>query len=173
MNLSAETILVADDDPYIQEALQDRLETLGYRVSLAADGQQALEILEHQDPQLILLDIEMPGMKGLDVLKEIRRRESDIPVIMITAYGSIDLAVQAMKEGAYDFIPKPFDPGHVALVVEKAMERQRLRRRSTKCFRKRWTRAICLIAGKSSKMNPAIDAAKKAAASKSTVLLLG
>ena len=66
MNLSAETILVADDDPYIQEALQDRLETLGYRVSLAADGQQALQILEHKDPQLILLDIEMPGMKGLE-----------------------------------------------------------------------------------------------------------
>jgi DNA-binding NtrC family response regulator len=172
MNLSAETILVADDDPYIQEALQDRLETLGYRVSLAADGQQALEFLEHQGPQLILLDIEMPGMKGLDVLKEIRRREMDIPVIMITAYGSIDLAVQAMREGAYDFITKPFDPGHVALVVEKAMERQRLRRKIEVLSEEVDTRH-CLIAGKSSKMNPAIDAAKKAAASKSTVLLLG
>jgi DNA-binding NtrC family response regulator len=172
MNLSAETILVADDDPYIQEALQDRLEILGYRVSLAADGQQALEILEHQGPQLVLLDIEMPGIKGLDVLKEIRRREMDIPVIMITAYGSIDLAVQAMKEGAYDFIPKPFDPGHVALVVEKAMERQRLRRK-IEVLSEEVDMRHCLIAGKSSKMNPAIDAAKKAAASKSTVLLLG
>jgi DNA-binding NtrC family response regulator len=172
MNLSAETILVADDDPYIQEALQDRLETLGYRVSLAADGQQALDLLEHQGPQLILLDIEMPGIKGLDVLKEIRRKEIDIPVIMITAYGSIDLAVQAMKEGAYDFIPKPFDPGYVALVVEKAMERQRLRRK-IEVLSQEVDMRHCLIAGKSSKMNPAIDAAKKAAASKSTVLLLG
>ena len=172
MNLSAETILVADDDPYIQEALQDRLETLGYRVSLAADGQQALELLEHQGPQLVLLDIEMPGMKGLDVLKEIRRKEMDIPVIMITAYGSIDLAVQAMKEGAYDFIPKPFDPGHVALVVEKAMERQRLRRK-IEVLSEEVDMRHYLIAGKSSKMSPAIDAAKKAAASKSTVLLLG
>jgi DNA-binding NtrC family response regulator len=172
MNLSAETILVADDDPYIQEALQDRLETLGYRVSLAADGQQALELLEHQGPQLVLLDIEMPGIKGLDVLKEIRRKEMDIPVIMITAYGSIDLAVQAMKEGAYDFIPKPFDPGHVALVVEKAMERQRLRRK-IEVLSEEVDMRHCLIAGKSSAMNPAIDAAKKAAASKSTVLLLG
>ena len=172
MNLSAETILVADDDPYIQEALQDRLETLGYRVSLAADGQQALEILEHKDPQLILLDIEMPGMKGLDVLKEIRRRECDIPVIMITAYGSIDLAVQAMKEGAYDFIPKPFDPGHVALVVEKAMERQRLKG-EVQVLSEEIDGRYRFITGISSKIKQAIDAARKAAASNSTVLLLG
>jgi DNA-binding NtrC family response regulator len=172
VNLSAETIIVADDDPYIQEALQDRLETLGYRVSLAADGQQALEILEHKDPQLILLDIEMPGMKGLDVLKEIRRKERDVPVIMITAYGSIDLAVQAMKEGAYDFIPKPFDPGHVALVVEKAMERQRLKG-EVQMLSEEIDKRYLLVTGISSKMKEAIDAAKKAAASSSTVLLLG
>jgi DNA-binding NtrC family response regulator len=172
MNLSAETILVADDDPYIQEALQDRLEALGYRVSLAGDGQQALEILEHQAPQLILLDIEMPRIKGLDVLKEIRRREMDIPVIMITAYGSIDLAVQAMKEGAYDFIPKPFDPGHVALAVEKAMERQRLKG-EVEVLSEEMVERYRLITGISSKIKQAIDAARKAAASNSTVLLLG
>ena len=172
MDLFAETILVVDDDPYIQEALDDRLESLGYRVSLAADGQQALELLEQQDPQLVLLDIEMPRMKGLDVLKEIRRRERDVPVIMITAYGSIDLAVQAMKEGAYDFIPKPFDPGHVALVVQKAMERQRLKG-EVKVLSEEMDKRYRLIPGTSSKIKQAIDAAKKAAASKSTVLLLG
>jgi CheY-like chemotaxis protein len=79
MDLFAESILVVDDDPYIQEALKDRLESLGYRVLLAADGQQALELLEHQDPQLVLLDIEMPGMKGLDVLKEVRRKKGTFP----------------------------------------------------------------------------------------------
>jgi DNA-binding NtrC family response regulator len=172
MDLFAETILVVDDDPYIQEALEDRLESLGYRVSLAADGQQALELLEQQDPQLVLLDIEMPRMKGIDVLKEIRRRERDVPVIMITAYGSIDLAVQAMKEGAYDFIPKPFDPGHVALVVQKAMERQRLKG-EVKVLSEEMDKRYRLIPGTSSKIKQAIDAAKKAAASKSTVLLLG
>jgi DNA-binding NtrC family response regulator len=172
MDLFAESILVVDDDPYIQETLKDRLESLGNRVLLATDGQQALELLEHQDPQLVLLDIEMPGMKGLDVLKEIRRRESDIPVIMITAYGSIDLAVQAMKEGAYDFIPKPFDPGHVALVVEKAMERQRLKG-EVQVLSEEIDKRYRLVIGTSSKMKEAIDAAKKAAASHSTVLLLG
>jgi DNA-binding response OmpR family regulator len=67
-----DTILVVDDDRYIQQALEDRLNSLGYRVVLASDGKQALDILDHQDPQIALLDIELPGIKGLDVLKEIR-----------------------------------------------------------------------------------------------------
>jgi DNA-binding NtrC family response regulator len=172
MEPSGETILVVDDDPYIQRVLEDRLNSLGYRVMLAPNGEEALEILDRQDPQMALLDVELPGMKGLDVLKEIRKRGRDLPVVMITAYGSIDLAVQAMKEGAYDFIPKPFKPGHIALVVHKAMERQRLRR-EVAVLSEEVDKRYCLITGKSSNMNQAIEAAKKAAASKSTVLLLG
>ena len=172
MELTGETILVVDDDPYIQQALEDRLVSLGYGVLVSADGKQALEMVERHRPQLILLDIEVPGMKGLDVLKEIRRRELDIPVIMITAYGSIDVAVQAMKEGAYDFIPKPFQSGHIGLVVQKAMERQRLRT-EVDLLSEEVGRRYSLVAGNSSKMVEAIEAAKKAAASRSTVLLLG
>ena len=172
MTALGETILVVDDDPYIQEALGDRLESLGYRVSRASDGQQALELIDHQDPQMVFLDIEMPGMKGLEVLREIRKREKDFPVVMITAYGSIDLAVEAMKEGAYDFIPKPFKANHIALVVEKAMERQRLRREK-EVLSEEVDKRYRLVAGNSTKLNAAIGAAKKAAASKSTILLLG
>ena len=172
MTALGETILVVDDDPYIQEALGDRLESLGYRVSRASDGQQALELIDHQDPQMVFLDIEMPRMKGLDVLREIRKREKDFPVVMITAYGSIDLAVEAMKEGAYDFIPKPFKANHIALVVEKAMERQRLRREK-EVLSEEVDKRYRLVAGDSTKLNAAIGAAKKAAASKSTILLLG
>jgi DNA-binding NtrC family response regulator len=172
MEPAGETILVVDDDSYIQKILADRLESLGYRVLVAADGKQALELLDHKDPQLMFLDIEMPGMKGLEVLKEIRHRQRDFPVIMITAYGSIDLAVQAMKEGAYDFIPKPFKPGHVALVVQKAIERQRLRR-EIEVLSEEVDKRYSLVTGNSPKIVQAIDAAKKAAASKSTVLLLG
>ncbi len=76
-------------------------------------------MLERHDPQLALLDIAMPDITGIDVLKEIRRRGRDFPVVMITAYGSIDLAVEAMREGAYDFIAKPFKPDHIALVVRE------------------------------------------------------
>jgi DNA-binding NtrC family response regulator len=167
-----EMILVVDDDPYIQEALGDRLESLGYRVARASDGKQALELIDHQDPQMVFLDIEMPGMKGLDVLREIRTREKDFPVVMITAYGSIDLAVEAMKEGAYDFVPKPFKPSHIALVVEKALERQRLRREK-EVLSEEVDKRYRLVAGNSAKFNAAISGAKKAAGSKSTILLLG
>ena len=122
------TILVVDDDPDIREVLRDRLESLGCRVLLAPSGQAGIELLEKQSPQMVLLDIEMPGMNGLEVLKEIRRREIDVTVVMITAYGTVDRAVQAMKDGAYDFIPKPFEPDHIALIVQKAFERERLKR---------------------------------------------
>jgi DNA-binding NtrC family response regulator len=172
MSALGEMILVVDDDPYIQEALGDRLESLGYGVTRASDGKQALEFIDRQDPQMVFLDIEMPGMKGLDVLREIRRREKDCPVVMITAYGSIDLAVEAMKEGAYDFIPKPFKAGHIALVVDKAMERQRLRREK-EVLSEEVDKRYRLVAGASAKLNTVISAAKKAAASKSTILLLG
>jgi len=172
MTTLGETILVVDDDPYIQEALGDRLESLGYRVARASDGKQALELIDHQDPQMVFLDIEMPGMKGLDVLREIRAREKDFPVVMITAYGSVDLAVEAMKEGAYDFVPKPFKANHIALVVEKAMERQRLRREK-EVLSEEVDKRYRLVAGNSAKFNTAISGAKKAAGSKSTILLLG
>ena len=172
MTTLGEMILVVDDDPYIQEALGDRLESLGYRVTRASDGKQALEFIDYQDPQMVFLDIEMPGMKGLDVLREIRVREKDFPVVMITAYGSIDLAVEAMKEGAYDFIPKPFKPSHIALVVDKAIERQRLRREKA-VLSEEVDKRYRLVVGASAKLNDAIVGAKKAATSKSTILLLG
>jgi DNA-binding NtrC family response regulator len=172
MNPVGQTILVADDDTYIQEVLGDRLESLGYRVLRAGDGKLALEMIERQDPQLVFLDIEMPGMKGLDVLRELRKRDKDFPIVMITAYGSIDLAVEAMKEGAYDFIPKPFKATHIAHVVEKAMERQKLRREK-EVLSEEVGKRYQLVAGKSLKLNEAIAAARKAAVSKSTILLLG
>jgi DNA-binding NtrC family response regulator len=172
MTSPQETILVADDDPYIQEALKDRLESLGHRVLVVGDGKAALESIARDSPQMAFLDIEMPGMKGMEVLKEIHRRDQDLPVVMITAYGTIDLAVEAMKEGAFDFIPKPFKGAHVAMVVHKALEQQRLKH-SMAMLGEEIDKRYRLVVGKSDKMNAAIDSAKKAAATSSTVLLLG
>ena len=172
MKTSSGTILVVDDDPDIREVLQDRLESLGYRVLMAPNGKEALELLGKQSPQMVLLDIEMPGMNGLEVLKEIRRREIDVTVVMITAYGTIERAVQAMKEGAYDFIPKPFEPDHIALIVQKALERERLKR-EVEILSEEVGERYHLVVGKSAKMNQAIGSARKAASSKATVLLLG
>src|SRR6266850_666783 len=165
-------ILVVDDDADIREVLADRLESLGYRVFAAETAKAGLELLERQNPQLVLLDIEMPDMNGIDMLREIRRGEHDVTVVMITAYGTIERAVEAMKEGAYDFIPKPFEPDHVALIVQKAFECERLKR-GVEILSGEVGERYRLIAGKSAKMTEAIDLAKKSASSRSTVLLLG
>jgi DNA-binding NtrC family response regulator len=170
-NLSG-TILIADDDPDIRDILQDTLISLGARTGTATNGQECLDRVEADAPDLILLDIEMPIKHGLDVLKEIRRRRHDTTVIMITAYGTIDRAVQAMKEGAFDFITKPFELDHLTLVVEKAFERAKLKRGLEHLAQEAGER-YRLVGGESPKMRLAIDTARKAATSKSTVLLLG
>ena len=122
------TILIADDDVDIRDILKDTLKSLGGTIVTAANGEECLDRVEASGPDLILLDIEMPIMNGLDVLKALKQRGNNAAVIMITAYGTIERAVQAMKEGAYDFITKPFDLDHIALTVEKALERERLKR---------------------------------------------
>jgi DNA-binding NtrC family response regulator len=114
----------------------------------------------------------MPVKNGLEVLNDLRQRGRDTTVIMITAYGTIDRAVLAMKEGAFDFITKPFELDHIAIVVEKALERERLKR-GLECFTEEAGERYRLVGGESPKMRSAIETAKKAAASKSTVLLLG
>ena len=166
------TILVVDDDPDIREVLRDRLESLGYRVLAADSGQEGLELLERQSPQLVLLDVEMPDRNGLEVLREIRKREHDTIVVMITAYGTIERAVQAMKEGAYDFIPKPFEPDHIALIVAKALERETLQR-EVEILAEEVDERHRMIVGQSPLINRALDVARKAATSRSTILLLG
>ncbi|MEC4670122.1 MAG: response regulator, partial [Nitrospirota bacterium] len=105
-------ILVVDDDPDIVGTLKDRLESLGYDPLTASDGLRALELIDQQTPRLMLLDLEMPKMSGLEVFKRLaqsRQNEHELPVIVMTAYGTVSAAVEAMKEGAYDFLTKPFD----------------------------------------------------------------
>jgi DNA-binding NtrC family response regulator len=165
-------ILVVDDDADIREILTDCLASLGSSVSTASSGQQCLDLVDREDPDLVLLDIELPDTNGIELLKKIRRTGNDSTVIMITAYGTVDRAVQAMKEGAFDFITKPFELDHIAVVVEKALERERLKR-GLKHFVEQAGERYRLIGGESPKMSQAIETAKKAAGSKSTVLLLG
>jgi DNA-binding NtrC family response regulator len=141
-------------------------------VITAANGQECLDKVDKEGPELVLLDIEMPVKNGLEVLKELQQRGRDTTSIMITAFGTIDRAVQAMKEGAFDFITKPFELDHIAVVVEKALEREKLKR-GLEQFSKKVADRYRLIGGESPKMREAIETAKKAAASRSTVLLLG
>ncbi len=166
------TILVADDDADIRDILKDTLSSLGARIVTAVDGQDCIDRVEGCAPDVLLLDIEMPGKSGLQVLQELQQRGSKATIIMITAYGTIERAVQAIKQGAYDFLTKPFDLDHIALVVEKALEREKLKR-SLERYSEETGERYRLIGGESPKMRAAIETAKKAAASRSTVLLLG
>src|SRR5215510_643192 len=101
------TVLIIDDDPDVQEVLKDRLESLGYRAILALTGKQGLALLDEESPEMVFLDIELPDMNGLEALQAIRKRQNSVAVVIITAYGTIERAVQAMRDGAYDFIQKP------------------------------------------------------------------
>jgi DNA-binding NtrC family response regulator len=168
----ASKILIVDDEPFNLDLLEQELTDRGYSIERAGNGAEALKKFESFRPDLILLDYQMPDMNGIDVLKELRSRGHETPIVLVTAYGSIERAVQAMREGAYDFIPKPFEPDHMALVVEKALDREKLRR-EVEILSEEVSERHHLVLGKSAKMNQAVDAAKKAAGSKATVLLLG
>lgn len=166
------TILVVDDDADIRAVLKDRLDSLNYQVFEAACGREALDLLEKQNVQMVLLDVVMPDMDGLAVLSEIRKRGLDVTVLMISAYGTIEQAVQAMKHGAYDFIPKPFEADHIALIVAKALERETLKR-GIEVLAEELDDRHRLVIGKSAAMNGALEVARKAAVTRSTVLILG
>jgi DNA-binding NtrC family response regulator len=168
----ANRILIVDDEPFNLDLLEQELTDRGYEVERARSGTEALQKSESLRPDLVLLDYMMPGMNGLDVLAELRSGESDLPVIMMTAHGSIELAVQAMKLGAYDFVVKPFQPDHIVLTVEKALEHRRLKRGAA-VIAGELDERYRLVVGKSAQMTHAVGLAKKAAASRATVLLLG
>jgi DNA-binding NtrC family response regulator len=168
----AEKILIVDDEPSNRNILRQEFAHRGYAVETANDGAEALRKVESARPDLVILDFMMPGMSGLEVLRELRKRENDPAVIMITAYGTVERAVEAMREGAYDFITRPFEPDHIALVVQKALERQRLKT-GIEVLSEEVGQRHRLVIGTSPKMKEMADAAKKAAASHSTMLLLG
>jgi DNA-binding NtrC family response regulator len=165
-------VLVVDDDPASRRLLEVRLRPLECDVATAGNGEQALSALRKDLPDLVLLDLQMPKMGGLEVLRALRKEEINVPVIVITAHGSIETAVEAMKEGAYDFITKPVDANHFDIVVRKALEREGLKR-ELELFSEDADKRYRLIVGKSDKMKGAVETAKKAATSKATVLLLG
>ena len=170
--IMADKILIADDEPSNRKILAQELVHRGFAVDTARGGREALAMIESALPDLLILDYTMPDMSGLDVLKELRNKGNDTPVIMITAYGSVDRAVETMKAGAYDFITRPFDPDHIDLVVRKAFERQTLKR-EVEVLSEEIRDRYHLIVGESPKMKLAVEMARKTAASNSTVLLLG
>jgi DNA-binding NtrC family response regulator len=168
----AQTILIVDDEPLNLDLLEQELAELGYAVEKTDSGKAALEALVGTPADLVLVDYQMPGMNGIEALGAIKKNYPALPVIIITAYGTIERAVEAIKCGADDFITKPFDPDHLAVVVRKALEQARLRA-EVEALTRELAGRYHLITGKSELMLGTIAAARKAAAAKTTVLLLG
>ena len=121
-------ILVVDDEEVVRESLASWLEEDGYRVQTASDGPTALAMLGQQAFPIMLVDLKMPGMDGLHVLTEARRMQPDAAVILMTAYATVDTAVQAMKQGAHDYLMKPFEPEALSQMVAKLTRQRTLRR---------------------------------------------
>jgi DNA-binding NtrC family response regulator len=164
-------ILLVDDDPDFCEALGDRLRSKGFQVTVADRGPEALRLCREEAPAVVLLDLVLPGMDGMDVLETIRRESPDVAVVVITGHGTIARAVEAMKKGAYDFVTKPLDPQHFAIVLAKALERQALRDANALLSSELGDRYAAIV-GDSSQMAEVLDVVRRAAPSGATTLLL-
>jgi DNA-binding NtrC family response regulator len=127
MMVENKSILVVDDEKNIRTTLQQVLEASGYAVTTAVNGEDCLAKLSETGFDMVLLDMKLPGIDGIEVLREVRRKGYDVPVAMITAYGTIESAVEAMKLGAVDYLRKPFSPEQIRELVGKILARPNLK----------------------------------------------
>ena len=167
-------ILIVDDELIMRESLAAWLERDGYTVQTAASGESALKKCRENRFDILLLDIKMEGMDGLDVLRRIKESDADVAVVMITAYGSIATAIDAMKDGAHDYLLKPFDPSELGVLIEKIIQQQQQARENIylkEQFKDR-TRFESII-GQSEPMQKIFDLICDVAPTDSTVLITG
>lgn len=165
-------ILVVDDDEHLRWVLQTQLEQMGYAVTAAANGMGAIGEIDKRPPSLVLTDLKMPGMTGMELLDRIRRDYPEIPVVMITAFGTIQSAVQAMRAGAYDYLTKPIDYDELGLAVSRVLEHFRLVE-EIRTLRASLDKKYGFenIIGHSEVLLSLLDTAARAAQSNSTILI--
>lgn len=169
-----EPVLLVEDKAELRAMLRKALERSGYTVEEAPDGNSAIDKVRGRRYLLVLSDLKLPGSSGIDVLREARRVESTLPVILMTAYGSVEEAVTAMKEGAFDFIQKPVDLDHLKLLLERAAKQQELLRENLLLREEYAARyGFPRIVGEDIAMKEASTITQRVAATDSTVLLLG
>ncbi|MBI5185209.1 MAG: sigma-54-dependent Fis family transcriptional regulator [Nitrospinae bacterium] len=169
-----ENILVVDDEKSMRDFLRIMLEKEGYDVSTAENGEEALHLIRNESFDLVLTDIKMPKSGGMDLLGAIKEFSPQTPVVLITAYGTTESAVEAMKRGAYDYITKPFNVDEIKLVIQKGLERKRLAEENI--FLKGELRekyVFSNIIGRSPEMLRVFDLIRKVADARTSVLITG
>jgi DNA-binding NtrC family response regulator len=167
-------ILIVDDEEVLRDVLDTVLRREGFDVVLAASGEEALSVLDAEEVDLAILDVMLPGISGIDTLRAIRIANPDLPVIVITAFSSIDGAIEAMKHGAFHYIPKPFKNEEVILTVNKALEQRRLSSENERLKNELSEKyAYSNIIGKSETMRKVFDLIRLAAPSRSNILIVG
>src|SRR5213594_3602428 len=172
--MSKGAILVVDDESEIREGLELLLTSEGYGVSSAETGELGLGKLEERPFDLLLLDVSLPDRNGIDLLREIRLRDPHLPIVLITAYGSIDMARAAFKSGALDYITKPWSNDELLAQVAQAVESRKLREENVQLKRALKQRFnFPNIIGKSDKMQVLLDLVTQVAPSRSTILISG
>jgi DNA-binding NtrC family response regulator len=167
-------ILIVDDEEVLRDVLDAVLRREGFEVIPAASGEEALNVLEGEDVDLVILDVMLPGISGIDTLRAIRIANPYLPVIVITAFSSIDGAIDAMKQGAFHYIPKPFKNEEVIITVNKALEQRRLTHENERLKAELSDKyAYSNIIGKSETMRKVFDLIRLAAPSRSNILVQG
>jgi DNA-binding NtrC family response regulator len=167
-------ILVVDDEAAMRESLKDWLMEDGYEVSVAASGEEAVSMAQNRGWEVILLDLKMPGMDGLETLKNLKELVPEAEILMMTAYATVDTAVQAMKEGAFDYLVKPFDPDEVELQIKKIVAHKELVLENILLRQKLEEKyEYDEIIGKSEAMQEVFELISRAAPTDSTVLITG
>ena len=167
-------ILIVDDEEVLRDVLDAVLRREGFDIVAAASGEEALNLLDSEEVDLVILDVMLPGISGIDTLRAIRISNPNLPVIVITAFSSIDGAIDAMKQGAFHYIPKPFKNEEVVLTVNKALEQRRLSRENERLKSELSEKyAYSNIIGKSEIMRKVFDLIRQAAPSRSNILIQG
>lgn len=168
------TILIIDDEKNIREGLGTALELDGYNVRLAENGEQGLAMMEKGDIDLVITDLRMPGISGEEVIARVKGESPGVPVIVLTGHGSIDSAVEAMRNGAYDFLTKPLNLDRLSLIVKRALLGRELEIRHSSLQEELDARtSFESIIGKSAEMQRIFQVVRKAASSKASVLITG
>lgn len=173
MRKSKAKILIVDDEQNIREVLSIFLKDEGYTVSVAGDGQSALEAIKNDIFDLVITDLKMPKFSGFDLLKSVKESSPETVVVIITAYGTTESAVEAMKLGAFDYIQKPFKINDVRLIVKNALEKQKLQEEVSLLKEQIKTPSLENIIGESSAMRDLFSLISKTASSNSNVLITG